>query len=94
MICLNFPAFLSLNIGDRTQSNPNNNYANLSAHQEWNHPSGWKNTLNNIRLVIQPIILFWLIYPWMQIFPNSNLLLGFKHLIYAMNQFHPFYSSA
>jgi len=93
-ISLNSPAFLSLNLGARTQSNPNNNSANFSAHQEWNNQSGWKNTLNNIRLVIQPLLLFWLIYPWMQIFPNSNLLLGFKHLIDAMNQFQPFYSSA
>jgi hypothetical protein len=63
MITLNFPDFLSLNLCAQTQSNPNNNSANFSAHQEWNHQSGWKNTLNNIRLVIQPILLFWLIYP-------------------------------
>jgi len=94
MISLNSLAFLSLNLGARTQSNPINNSANFSAHQEWNHQSGWKNTLNNIRLFIQPLLLFWLINFWMQIFPNSNLLLGFKHLIDAMNQFQPFYSSA
>jgi hypothetical protein len=95
MISLNSLAFLSLNICARTQYNPNNNHsANFSAHQEWNHHSGWKNTLNNISLVIPPILLFWLIYPGLQIFPNSNLLLGFKHLIDAMNQFQLFYSSA
>jgi hypothetical protein len=94
MISLNFPAFLSLNLCAQTPSNPNNNSANSSAYQEWNHQSGWKNTLNNIRLVIQPLLLFWLVSPWMQIFPNSNLLLWFKHLIDAMNQFQPFYSSA
>ncbi|HEY9301536.1 MAG TPA: IS701 family transposase, partial [Phormidium sp.] len=49
---------------------------------------------NNFRLVIQPMLLFWLIHPGREIFPNSNLLLGFKHLINAMNQFPPFYSSA
>jgi len=63
MISLNFPDFLSLNLCAQTQSNPNNNYALFSAHQEWNYQSGWKNTLNNIRLVTQPILLFWLIYP-------------------------------
>jgi hypothetical protein len=40
------------------------------------------------------MLLFWLIHPGLEIFPNSNLLLGFKHLIDAMNQFQPFYSSA
>ena len=94
MISLNSPAFSSLNLGDRNQSNPNNNSANLSANQQWNQKSGWKNTLSNFRLVIQPMLLFWLIHPWLKIFPNSNLLLGFKHLIDAMNQFQPLYSSA
>nr|MDZ8098107.1 IS701 family transposase [Nostoc sp. DedSLP01] len=55
--------------------------------------SGWKNTLNNLRLIIQPLLLFWLIYPWLSIFPNSDLLLGFNHLIAAMNQFKPCYAS-
>ena len=94
MISSNSPAFFSLNLCAQTQSNPNYNSATFSAHQEENHQSGWKNTLNNFRLFIQHIIIFWLIYPGLQIFPNSNLLLRIKHLIDAMNQFPPFYSSA
>jgi len=43
---------------------------------------------------MQPLLLFWLIDPGLEIFPNSNLLLGIKHLIDAMNQFPHFYSSA
>jgi len=93
LISLNSPAFLALKISNYQPSNPNNNSANFSAHQEWNHENGWKNTLNNFRLVIQPLLLFWLIYPWLEIFPNSNLFLGFNYLIDAMNQFQPFYSS-
>ena len=58
MISLNSPDFLSLNLCDGTQYNPNTASAKFSTHQEWNHQSGWKNTLNNFRLVIQPIILF------------------------------------
>jgi hypothetical protein len=73
MISLNFPAFFSLNLCAQTQYNPNDNSANFSAHQEGNHQSGWKNTLNNFRLVIQPILLFWLIYPGRVIFHNYNL---------------------
>ena len=94
MISLNSLAFLSLNLGARTQSNPINNSANFSAHQEWNHQSGWKNTLKTFSLFIQPILVFWWIYPGREISPNSNSLLGFKHLIDAMNKFPPFYSSA
>lgn len=45
------------------------------------------------RLIIQSLLLFWLIYSWLDIFPNSHLLLGFNHLIAAMNQFKPWYVS-
>jgi hypothetical protein len=62
-------------------------------HQQWNQQGGWKNTLNNLRLITQPLLLFWSINPWMDIFPNSQLLLGFNHLIAAMNQFKPSFAS-
>ena len=94
MISLNSPAFLnldkSLTIETETDNNRYNNFAN---HKLWNHEDGWKNTLNNLRLILQPLLLFWLIYPWLDIFPSSNLLLGFNHLIAKMNQFKPFYAS-
>jgi len=64
---------------------------NIVPNQQWNHQSGWKNALNNLRLIVQPLLLFWLIYPWLNIFPNSDLFLGFNHLISAMNQFKYFY---
>jgi len=94
MISLNSPAFLALNQSDQTQTQrQKSNKVDFSKHQQWNHASGWKNVLNNLRLVVQPLLLFWLVSPWLDIFPNSNLLLGFNHLISAMNQFKPFYSS-
>jgi hypothetical protein len=67
---------------------------NFTKHQQWNHEGGWKNTLNNLRLILQPLLMFWLFYPWLNIFPNSALLRGFSQLISAMNQFKPFYSSS
>ena len=85
MISLSSPDFFSLNLCDGTQYNPNTTSAKFSTHQEGNRQSGWKNTLNNFRLVFQPILLFWLIYPGIEVFPNSNLLVGFKHLIDARN---------
>lgn len=91
MISLNSQAFLSGNQSGQIATERQE--SNFSNHQQWNHASGWKNTLNNLRLIVQPLLLFWLIYPWLDIFPNSDLLVGFNHLISAMNQFKPFYFS-
>jgi SRSO17 transposase len=62
---------------------------NFTYHPQWNHQIGWKNALNNLRLIIQPSLLLWLIFPWLEVFPNSSLLLGLHRLINTMNQFHP-----
>jgi len=95
MISLNSPGFLSFNkSAEIPPSIPENSAIDFLRHQQWNHQAGWKNTLNNLRLIVQPLLLFWLIYPWLDIFPNSNLLLGFNQLISTMNKFKPFYSSA
>ena len=93
MISLNSQAFLCLNHKDITENRAVNNSTDFSIHQQWNNEGGWKNTLNNLRLIIQPTLLLWIIYPWLDIFPNSSLLLGFNHLIAAINQCQPFYSS-
>ena len=94
MTSLNSPAFLALNQSAQipTESQENSS-VDFSNHKQWNQESGWKNTLNNLRLILQPLLLFWLIYPWVEIFPNSDLLMGFNHLISAMNQFKPSYAS-
>lgn len=94
MISLNSPVFLGSN--EYRQIRPDvqeNSSVDFSNHQQWNHECGWKNTLNNLRLIAQPLLLFWLIYPWLDILPNSNLLLGFNDLIAAMNQFKPGFAS-
>jgi SRSO17 transposase len=61
---------------------------NFTLHQQWSNEEGWKTTLNNFRLIIQPTILFWMIIPWLDIFPNRSLILGFHRLIAIMNQFY------
>jgi hypothetical protein len=94
MISLNSPAFLDFNQSSEiTPKIKQTSSVDFSNHKQWNHDSGWKNTLNNLRLIVQPVLLFCLVYPWLNIFPNSNLFLGFNHLIKAMNQFKPFYAS-
>ena len=70
MISLNSPVFLGLNQSRQIETNAQENSdVDFSNHPQWNHESGWKNTLNNLRLIIQPLLLFWLIYPWLSIFP-------------------------
>lgn len=81
MISLNSPAFLALHQSHQIQTEvQKSNWVDFSNHQQWNHASGWKNVLNNLRLVVQPLLLFWLVSPWLDIFPNSKLLLGFSTL--------------
>jgi SRSO17 transposase len=59
----------------------------FSFHAKWDKGSGWKNSLNNLRLVIQPVIFFNLIKPWLEVFPIPHLSLGFFRLIALMNHF-------
>ena len=94
MISLNSPAFLALNKASQLPTKlEENSDVDFYNHKLWKHECGWKNTLNNLRLRLQPLLLFWLIYHWLNIFPNSDLFLGFNHLISAMNQFKPSYAS-
>jgi len=59
----------------------------FSTHDWWDSGQGWKNILNNLRLVIQPWVFFNLIKPWLKVFPISQLSLGFPRLIALMNKF-------
>ena len=61
---------------------------NFNLHQQWSNVGGWKTTLNNLRLIVQPTIVFWMIIPWLDVFPNRSLLLGFHQLIAVMNRFY------
>jgi hypothetical protein len=95
MISVNSPVLLGLNQSHQILlDRPENSSVDFTVHPQWNHQTGWKNTLNNLRLIAQPLLLLWLISPWLDVFPNSYLLLGFNQLISAMNGFKPFYSSA
>ncbi len=58
MISLNSPAFLSLNQSCLTTDIKENNSVDFSNHQQWNPEISWKNTLNNLRLILQPLLLF------------------------------------
>jgi SRSO17 transposase len=93
MVSLSTQSFLSLGTSDTVDSIDEISIIDFSAHPQWNHQTGWKNVLNNLRLIIQPTLLLWLIFPWLDVLPNPSLLHGFHCLIDAMNQFQPFYLS-
>jgi len=59
----------------------------ISQHPNWDLSQGWKNFLNNLRLISQPFIYFNLIQRWLKIFPIPQLSLGFPRLISLMNFF-------
>ncbi|GFE72129.1 hypothetical protein CFPU101_47390 [Chroococcus sp. FPU101] len=59
-------------------------------HPWWNQHKGWKNLLNNLRLIIQPMVFCCLITPWLSVFPIPPLTQGFLRLIDLMNQFNAY----
>jgi SRSO17 transposase len=59
-------------------------------HRWWQNETGWKNVLNNLRLIIQPKIFLCLLTPWLEVFPIPKLSIGFLHLINIMNEFKPY----
>lgn len=59
----------------------------LAQHPNWDSGKGWKNFLNNLRLITQPFISFNLVLRWLKVFPIPQLSLGFPRLIALMNLF-------
>jgi len=57
-------------------------------HRWWDTGNGWKNVLNDLRLILQPYICHCLILPWLLVFDIPALQLGFKQLTSIMNTFH------
>jgi hypothetical protein len=62
----------------------------FARHQWWDQGKGWKNLLNNLRLIIQPAVFYCLLSPWMVVFALPSLQQGFQSLIAMMNNFQGF----
>jgi hypothetical protein len=60
----------------------------LAQHPWWSQQNGWKALLNNLRLVIAPLISFSGIERWLEVVPIPALRIGFAQLIARMNQFY------
>jgi SRSO17 transposase len=56
-------------------------------HPWWDNQRGWKNLLNNLRLIIQPWIAWNQLKPWLTVFPNDPLQSSLMGLIAQMNRF-------
>ncbi len=60
----------------------------FSEHRWWDLGQGWKNILNNLRLILQPYVYYCLLLPWLLLFDIPGLRAGFLELISSMNLFH------
>ena len=69
------------------RTNPGAQPAILHTHPGWEPGKGWKNLLNNLRLIIQPYVYYCLLYGWLEVFDLPFLKGGFTHLIARMNEF-------
>jgi hypothetical protein len=47
-------------------------------HKRWNAGKEWKHGLNNLRLIIQPYVLYCLLSPWLENFHIPSLRKGWK----------------
>jgi len=94
MISLQTPVFQQLQQSDGMESEQQQEKQQppiYTQHQHWDEGNGWKSTLNNLRLLIQPLLLFWLISPWLELFPNHNFCLGWQQLINSLYHIRPYF---
>jgi SRSO17 transposase len=63
------------------------NFTPHSQHPYWESGTTWKSALNNLRLIIQPYIFYYLIQPWLTVFNIPGMKRCFSKLISFMNDF-------
>jgi len=61
--------------------------SSFTQHLAWQEAQGWKNWLNNLRLILLPWVSANLLQPWMAVFPTLPLEKGVQMLTRLMNQF-------
>jgi len=54
-------------------------------HPHWDSNKNGKSRLNNLRLLLLPLMCFNLILSWLEVFPIGHLSLGFPRLISLIN---------
>ena len=54
-------------------------------HPHWTTSAGWKHTLNNLRLLIQPFVALFILLPWLTVFAVPQLAQHIRLLIACIN---------
>jgi SRSO17 transposase len=57
----------------------------LAKHPDWDLNQGWKSMLNNMQLLLLPLLSLRLVEPWLKVFENPLLLSSFNTLINLVN---------
>jgi SRSO17 transposase len=60
----------------------------FTRHPWWDNQRGWKNLLNNLRLIVEPWVAFNRLKQWLKVFLIPELAQGFAKLIEQMQQFY------
>jgi SRSO17 transposase len=58
----------------------------IQKHPEWHSGKGWKNTLNNLRLLVEPLYCFNLLKRWLLVIFTTHIFKQFCHLLFQFNQ--------
>lgn len=93
MVSLEALTILQIQQAELSETEEHNLTISTLEHQDWNSVKNWKNVLNNLRLLTQPLLIFHLIEPWLDSLPNYHLLLGFNALLAELSQFQFYFSS-
>jgi hypothetical protein len=84
LVSLQSPVFAAL--GSTQTSSPAT--LSLEAHPAWNTETGWKHLLNNLRLLLQPLVCASLLFPWLPLVPLPHLRAGLHNLCALINTVH------
>lgn len=89
LVSFHCPAFhLSEQVALPEQASAVTPVEHFPEHPWWDSGHGWKNALNNLRLILQPYVFFCLLLPWLLVFDIPCLRTGFAELTHIMNFFH------
>jgi len=78
---LNASAYLMVSLdAEQLRPSPPEAQSKFASHPWWDNRQGWKNILNNLRLILQPFSLFNLIQQELSVFPIAQLSSGFAQL--------------
>lgn len=84
-----FSAYLMVSVQTAVLATPEDRalaaHSSARRHAWWDDGPGWKRTLNNLRLLIQPFCVACLLLPWMAVFPIPGLMDGLQLLATCIN---------